>query len=122
MKTLEEILKLVQRIKMDFFGIEFNIRVETDNKNTSGGRIFIQIIYNAPCTKSKEVQEWHGRKWYLSEYMTQDEVIKTCYAAFKAAVEHEVMEGFKVDNITLFNPHINFEELLSISHKEIKRQ
>jgi hypothetical protein len=31
------------------------------------------------------------------------------------------MEGFKVDNIILFNPHINFEELLKISDKEITR-
>jgi hypothetical protein len=53
--------------------------------------------------------------------MTDDEIIKTSYGAFKAAVEHEVMEGFKVDGIILFNPHVNFEELLKISHKEIKR-
>lgn len=53
--------------------------------------------------------------------MTADEIVKTVYAAFEAAIKHEVMEGFKVDGIVLFNPHVDFEELLKISHKEIQR-
>lgn len=53
--------------------------------------------------------------------MTDDEVVKTAYCAFEAAVKHEVMEGFKVDGKILFNPHMNFEALLSISDKEIYR-
>jgi hypothetical protein len=53
--------------------------------------------------------------------MPADEIMKTAYGAFKMAVEHEAMEAFKVDGIILFNPHINFEELLKVSHKEIKR-
>ncbi len=83
--------------------------------------MFVQIIYVSNCTKTNQQSEWRGRKWYISEYMTQDEVVKTVYAAFEASVKHEIMEGFKVDGITLFNPHVNFEELLKISHKEIKR-
>lgn len=65
--------------------------------------------------------EWSGRKWYLSDYMTSDEIIKTCYVAFEAAVKHEIMEGFKVGGIVLFNPHTQYTELLKISHLEIQR-
>ena len=54
--------------------------------------------------------------------MTDDEVVKTAYAAFKAAVEHEVMEGFKVDGQVLFNPHTPYEELLKVSNIEVKRK
>ena len=43
------------------------------------------------------------------------------YEAFKATIEHEIMENFKVDGIILFNHHINFEELLKISNNEVKR-
>jgi hypothetical protein len=104
---------------MTLFGKTFRIIVREDNIH--GGRIYLQVAYISPCTHSGEEMEWKGRKWYLSEFMTDDEIIKTSYGAFKAAVEHEVMEGFKVDGIILFNPHVNFEELLKISHKEIKR-
>lgn len=108
---------------MECFGTRFSIRVEHDNEFSvnNKGRVFLQVTYNAPCGKSGQVQEWHGRKWYLSKHMTDDEVIKTAYVAFESAVKHEIMEGFKVDGIVLFNPHINFEELLSISHREVKR-
>jgi hypothetical protein len=54
--------------------------------------------------------------------MSSDEIIKTCYVCFEQAVKHEVMECFKVDNKILFNPHINFEELLKVSDKEISRK
>lgn len=42
------------------------------------------------------------------------EKVKTAYSAFKTVVEHEAMEAFKVDGIKLFNPHVDFEELLKI--------
>ena len=54
--------------------------------------------------------------------MTEDEVVKTCFAAFKAAVEHEIMEGFRYEDKIVFNPHVDFRELMNISHKEVKRQ
>lgn len=114
--------RITNRISMSLFGIDFKVRVERDNVDPVNGRIFIQIVFNAACTKTGEPQEWHGRKWYLSEHMTNDEIVKTVYSAYKAAIEHEVMESFKVDGIILFNPHLDFEKLLEISHHETRRK
>jgi hypothetical protein len=36
-------------------------------------------------------------------------------------VEHEIMEAFKVDGKILFNPHVNYLDLLDVSHKEVSR-
>lgn len=118
---LDEVRCVVKDITCTVFGTTFFIRVERDCKNKRTGRIFIQLTYKAPCTKTGEIMEWKGRKWYLSEHMTSDEIVKTCYAAFEAAVKHEVMEGFKIDGIVLFNPHIHYLQLLKVSHNEIKR-
>jgi hypothetical protein len=120
---LEIVKQIVSRITMNCLGTEFKLRVEHDMEYpiVGYGRIFLQVIYDAPCTKTNTVQEWHGRKWYLSKHMTDDEIVKTAYVAFESCIKHEIMEGFKVDNIILFNPHINFEELLKISDKEITR-
>lgn len=111
---------ITKHITMSCFGCTFKLRVEKDNK-FENGRIFLQVIYDAPCTKTGEIKEWHGRKWYLSEYMTDDEIVKTGFVAFEACVKHEVMEGYKYDNVIVFNPHVNFKELLKISSKEISR-
>lgn len=114
------IQQITDRITMTVFGVRFFLRVDSDYKYING-RNFLQVVYHAPCTKTGETKEWRGRKWYLSEHMTEDEIIKTAYTAFEYAVKHEVMEGFKVDGIILFNPHVNFEALLSVSHHEVKR-
>ena len=119
MRHVFEYREIVDRISCEILGNPFHINIEYDRKY--GNRVYIQMIYNAPCTKGTEQESWKGRKYYLSEYMTADEVVKTCYAAFEAAVKHEIMEGFKVDGKILFNPHVNFEELLKITDKEITR-
>ena len=110
---------ITNRITMELFGIRFGIVVSFDKKG--GDRIYIQVYYNAPCTKTKKMEYWTGGKYYLSEHMTDDEIVKKCWVAFEQAIKHETMESFKVDGIILFNPHVNFEELLKISSKEIKR-
>ncbi len=115
-----KVQELVDRISMEIFGQKFGIILERDKVNQK--RLYVQAVYTAPCTNSGEIEDWKGRKYYLSDFMTEDEVIKTCYVAFEQAVKHEVMEGFKVDGTILFNPHINFEELLKVSHKEVKRK
>lgn len=115
-----DLLDLLMRVEAKCLGKEFAYRIANDQKG--GDRLFLQVMYSAPCTKGGEVDLWKGRKWYLSEHMTDDEIIKTAYAAFEAAVKHEIMEGFKVDGKILFNPHVNFEELLKISDREIKRE
>lgn len=118
--TLSQVKEICSQITANIMGTAFKIRCEHDCKDQTG-RIFIQLVYDAFCSKSGVLKEWHGRKWYLSEHMTEDEIIKTAFAGFKAAVEHEVMEGFKVNGICLFNPHINYKELLKISHLEVQR-
>lgn len=116
--TIEKVRDTISRITMKCLGNEMIFRIDAD---TLGTRLFMQVMYRTVCTKTGKEEYFRGRKWYLSQYMTEDEVIKTAYAAFEAAVKHEVMEGFKVDGIILFNPHINYEELLTVSHREISR-
>lgn len=120
---IDKVKQLINRISLSCFGTQFNIRVEYDNEFRVNdiGRVFLQITYEAPCIKTGELKEWHGRKWYLSQYMTDDEIVKTAYVAFESCVKHENMENFKVDGVTLFNPHVNFEELLKVSDREVYR-
>lgn len=119
---IQEVKSICSRISIHLFGVKFSLRVERDNKRPEDGRIFLQVFYEAFCTKTGELQPWSGRKWYLSDHMTEDEIIKTGYCAFEAAVKHEIMEGFKVDSIVLFNPHVDYNELLKISSCEVKRE
>jgi hypothetical protein len=124
---IDRVKELLTRVSMTCLDKDFFLIVEYDRKYEVKDfmfmypRVYIQIEYSASCTKTEKIDTWKGRKWYLSEHMTDDEIIKTTYAAFEACVKHEIMEGFKIDGKILFNPHIDFEELLLITNKEIKR-
>lgn len=120
---LDTIKDLCSDIEMSCLGnTSFHIRVEKDNKDPENGRIFLQIIYEAPCTKTNVVKEWHGRKFYLSDHMTTDEIVKTAFLAFKLAIEHEVMEGFRMYSKPIFNPHVHYEALIEASSREVSRE
>ena len=116
----QRLSKIIPRITCNIFGKEFKLLYSQDK--IYGGRYYIFFNYESECTKTGNIENWNSRKWYLSEYMTDDEIVKTCYAAFEMCIKHEILEGFKVDGITLFNPHVNFEELLSISNREVFRK
>lgn len=126
---MDRVLELLERISAVCLGHTFTITAEYDKKYSMQtpfggdfyGRIYLQAHYTSTCTKTGKEGEWTGRKNYLSDYMTDDEIIKTAYVTFKQAVEHEIMEGFKVDDIILFNPHVNYNSLLKISNDEIGR-
>lgn len=115
----EQIRQIIDRIELTCLDKPFIIRLDQDQKG--GDRLFVQIMYISRCVSTGKPEQWKGRKYYLSDHMTPDEVVKTVYTAFEQAVKHEVMEGFKVDGKILFNPHINFEEILKISNRTVKR-
>lgn len=127
---IEQVKRLTAPITCKCLGKEFEILVEYDKIADAfppqfkiiEPRVYIQLKYESECTRTGEIDEWKGRKWYLSQYMTDDEIVKTCYAAFKAAVEHEIMEGFKFDGTIVFNPHVSYAALMSVSDREVKRQ
>lgn len=119
-QTLESIRTLMSHITFSLFGQDFYIITELDK--SYGKRPYLQVYYHAPCAKTGNIERWSGRKWYLSPHMTDDEIVKTAWAAAQAAVEHEIKEGFKFDNIVLFNPHVDFRKILEISPHEVKRE
>lgn len=117
---LNEIKELLSRVSFQLFGNKFWIEAERD-KLKANGRVYLQVVYEAPDVKDGTLKVYKGRKWYLSPFMIPDEIIKTAYVAFEMAVKHEVLEGFFVDGVAIFNPHRSFEDLIALGDKEVKR-
>ena len=129
MMTFKTILNLLKKLDIEstmIFNTIFRVLLDYDQKAFkklgSASRLYIQIIYATRCVKTMQYKYWRGRKWYLSDHMTEDEIVKTVFAAVKMAVEHEVLENFKVNGKALFNPHVDYKELLKISDKEVVRK
>lgn len=81
-------------------------------------RCYLQIQDpNGKCNTTGEPMAWHGRKWMLSPHMTETEVVQTAFKAYMAAVEHEAREGFLWHGVTIFDPHINVNDLVALRLK-----
>lgn len=122
---IKKLRKFCSKISFSLFGKKLYLCIEKDKKHKdkrNGRRLYMQVFYHAPCTKTSKIQEWKGRKWYLSRYMTKSEIIFTAYSAFEAAVKHEILEGFRYNGIIVINPHIDFKKLLKVSKFEVQRK
>jgi len=83
---------------------------------------FLQWTYNSSCAVDGEQAEWHCRKWYLSPYMLESEVVKTAFAAALAGEEHETREKFVYKDVAPFNPHISLEVMIENARRYTTRQ
>lgn len=68
---------------------------------------------NDPCHDTGIPITWTGRKWYISKFATDSEVILTAWKAFFTALEHEAREDFKYDGVRVFDPHV---DVVTLAH------
>ena len=78
------------------------------------GRPYLQVSADACCAVTAEPITWHGRKWYLSTWMTDSEIVSTAFMAFLAAEEHECRERFKYKGQRIFGPHMDVDALADL--------
>lgn len=105
MQTIKSIKKLVSNISYK----DWDVIVK---KFKDDDRPYIQIQFYAPCNNTGEPERQYCRKWALSYYMTNTEVIRTAYKAVRDAEMHEMQENFKYMGERIFSPHINLEAMV----------
>lgn len=70
------------------------------------GLVFIQHWQLLPdCKMDGYRTEQRGRKFYISPYMTDEEIVRTFALAVKVFEEHEANEWLKLDGERVLNPH-----------------
>jgi hypothetical protein len=79
-----------------------------------GDAMYLQIQFNAPDNFSGKIECQHCRKWQLSEWMTETELVQTAWAAVQRAELHEAAENFKFMGQDIFNTHLDARWLASL--------
>lgn len=69
---------------------------------------------NAKDNVTGDPLDWKGRKWLLSEYMTDGEIVQTAWLACQVAVEHEMRETFTYQGQAVFDPHYDINKLVAL--------
>lgn len=57
---------------------------------------------------------WNGRKWQLSQHMTDSEIVQTALLALITWAEHEVRESFEYRGEAIFAPHFDVDDLVTL--------
>lgn len=105
-KTYEEIQDLLAKVK--YKNWELRVIEKTEES------ILCQWIFHAKDNDHPETEQLERqacRKWYISRFSTESEIIRTAYKAVKEAEAHEVDENFTFAGIRLYDPHVDLLEL-----------
>ena len=76
---------------------------------------YLQIQFDAPDSFTGVVERQHCRKWMLSRFMTDSEIVRTAYKAIEAAIIHEMQEDFRFHGESVYRPHVDIYALLELS-------
>lgn len=110
MHNVERIEHVLMNIKFRDWKLKFNrLRPITD--------MWLQWCFTAPDPINGGTFECKGRKWKLSQHMTDSEVVQTAFAAAKMALEHEAREEFSYMNRPVMRPHFDVYSLIDLCDK-----
>ena len=105
-KTRSEIADIVLACQCWPFTLRTNL-----NDPNSGSDLWVQVRAVQPCIKTGVPTDQFGRKWRLSRFMTETELVRTVHMACQQFALHEIDERFKYRNERPYNPHSDIGEL-----------
>lgn len=106
-QTKEKIQSILNRITFKFFEHDFEFRVFSKG---DGFLIQVRTVMRDCITNKMGYQ--HGGKHYISQHAIDSEVVFKGLKACKDFVDHELHEAFRVDDVQLFDPHLDIDSLL----------
>lgn len=112
-KTIHDFAALIARV--EFGNWRFHVLMD-------GDRPYLQLRFAALCSSTNCTQVQHGRKWPLSPFMTDSEVITTAFKATMTAMEHETRERFTFKGKKIFGPHIDIDALWEVADRTDDRE
>lgn len=107
-------MKELARINLLLCDISYKEDWSINAKKSKEGRMYLQVVFPAPCTLTGKTEMQKCRKWWLSPFMTDTEVVTTAYKAVEAAETHELREKFQFKGRRIFDPHFNVNDLVKL--------
>lgn len=86
----------------------------TLNVRESHGEVFLQAVYNELDTYTGKPEWQFTRKWLLSPYMTESEIVQTAFKCCLTSMEHRTREAFKYHGARIFGPHFDVNDLVRL--------
>lgn len=91
--------------------------IHVGGQESSDGRLYLQVRFVADCSVTGRPAEQRCRKWWLSKYMTETELVDTAFKAIQAAELHESAHMFKYQGWDIYNPHVSVSARLELRQR-----
>jgi hypothetical protein len=105
-KTREEIALIVG--KLAFKGSSFRLLDKGDG-------YLLQLEYWEEDVHTGKSELQRARKWYISPWMTETEIVETAYAACQRSMMHRLGEWFSYQGKRVYSPHFPVEARLAMA-------
>jgi len=80
------------------------------------GEVVIQwFVRDGVCASTGKASEWASGKRALSAHSCRQEVVGAAFALALAAEEHECREWFRYDGASIYNPHLDPDQLAQLA-------
>lgn len=112
--TIDDVREIIGNVVLD--GSKFHVG------HFDGSQVmYLQHLFWRRDRETGKAGWGRGRKWHVSAYSTESEIVLTCLKAAITNAEHEVREGFTYQGQPLFHPHPDVNALLTVADKEERR-
>lgn len=81
------------------------------------GDLMIQVDFLAPDNITGKPERQLGRRWLIEYNSTPTQIVQTAFLAVQRAEMHELAEQFTYKGATVFNRHLDVDELVKISER-----
>jgi len=99
-KTFAEIQAIIGAVK--FMDRELRLLEKGDG-------YLLQLSYQEPDVETGELALQRTRKWYISPWMTETEIVETAFKACRTSMDHVLKEHFLYKGRRVYSPHFTIE-------------
>lgn len=110
-KSEEQIRSVIDAIEYREVGMGFRFcKLDDDGHYT----LQVEVSEESPLAKdivTGEIAGWRSGKALISQWMTENEIVRTAHQLVVRAYMHEIDERFRYKGRCLFNPHLDPSKL-----------
>jgi hypothetical protein len=82
--------------------------------HVKGDGFLLQVTYMEADVETGVVEEQRARKWYISPFSTETEIVETALLAIQRSMMHVVGEHFTYRGRRVYSPHFHIENRVEL--------
>lgn len=105
-KSIHEIREILSQVKF----LDWDVRLLE-----KGDGYLLQWVFDGEdADKPGQIEKQFCRKWYVSPYSTETEIVETAWKAVWVAMMHETRENFYYKGRRIYSPHYDVNDRIAM--------